>query len=162
MRSDKIGKNYCLNEIRLAGKKARLVEDVTEKNWNIEALDEDAKKIIRIQVDSLDWETEGQSTVRINFMESELDYLIIVLLNYKGEEFTSFVIPHHKLKKKGKGDTFKLIDEEKCVYYSSRPDQSKNSYQTIDITTLKHNDIRAKFDCYNSAFSTIKSLPHTA
>ncbi len=156
MRSDKIGKSYCLNEIRLAGKKARLVEDTAEKNWNIEALDEEAKKIIHIQVDSLDWETEGQSTVKINFMEQGLDYLIIVLLNYKGEEFTSFVIPHHKLKLKGKGDTFKLIDDEKFVYYSSRPDQSRNSYQTIDITTLKHDDIKEKFGCYSSAFAGIK------
>ncbi len=157
MRSDKIGKTYCLNEIRLAGKKARLVEDSAEKGWSIEALDEEVKKLIRIQVDTLDWEAEGNSTVKINFMEAELDYLIIVLLNYKGEEFTSFVIPHHKLKKKGKGDTFKLIDEDKCVFYSSRPDQSKNSYQTIDLTTLKHDDIRAKFECYSSAFSSIKS-----
>jgi hypothetical protein len=157
MRSDKIGKSYCLNEIRLAGKRARLIEEEAEKNWNIEALDEEAKKIIRIQVDSLDWESEGQSVVKIHFMEQGLDYLIIVLLNYKGEEFTSFVIPHHKLKQKGKGDTFKLIDEDKFVYYSSRADQSHNSYQTIDITTLKHDDIRQKFDCYSCAFASIKS-----
>lgn len=157
MRSDKIGKSYCLNEIRLTGKRARLVEDSAEKSWTIEALDEKANKIIHIQVDSIDWETESKSTVKIHFMEKDLDYLIIVLLNYKGEEFTSFVIPHHKLKQKGKGDTFKLIDEDKCVYYSSRPDQSQNSYQTIDITTLKHNDIREKFECYSSAFSSIQS-----
>jgi hypothetical protein len=155
MRTDKIGKSYCLNEIRLSGKRARLVEDSAEKSWNMEVLDEEHNHIIHVQVDSIDWEIEAHTPVKIHFINKALDYLIIVLLNYKGEEFTSYVIPQNKLKQKGKGDTFKLIDEAQLVYYASRPNPSESSYQTIDISTLKHDDIQQKFECYKSAFKLI-------
>ncbi len=156
MRTEKIGKSYCLNEIRLSGKRARLVEESTEKTWNIEVLDDKTNQIIRVQVDSVDWEAESHQPVKIHFINKAIDFLIIVLLNYKGEEFTSYIIPHDKLKLKGKGDTFKLIDEQQYIYYSSRPNPSESSYQTIDITTLKHDDIQQKFECYKAVFKSIK------
>ncbi|WP_373033286.1 hypothetical protein [Sulfurovum sp.] len=158
MSSDAIGEYYCLCELLLDGKEAYLANGLTQKGWDIAVLD--GNKTIRVQVKCINWEASGQAAVKGTFITKEFDYLVIVLLRYKGSKFTPLVIPYEKLKEKSEDDRGKLIDDDGYVYYSSKKEKkSGNSYekQAIAISTLENEEIFNLFGIYNANFGSIKA-----
>jgi len=155
MSSDAIGEHYCLSELLLAEKEAYLANGVTQKGWDIAVLDGDTT--IRVQVKCINWQSSGQAAVKGTFISREFDYLIIVLLHFNNENFTSYVIPYEKLKEKREKDRATLIDSNGYVYYSARKTK-KNSNgfekQAIAISTLQKQEVQKLFLQYRSKFDT--------
>ena len=157
MSSDAIGEHYCLSELLLAEKEAYLANGVTQKGWDIAVLDGD--KTVRVQVKCINWKSSGQAAVKGTFISREFDYLIIVLLHFNKNNFTSYVIPYEKLKEKSNKDRATLIDNEGYVYYSARKEKKNNNgfeKQAIAISTLDKQEIQKLFSRYRSKFDTVK------
>ena len=158
MSSDAIGEHYCLSELLLAKKEAYIANGLTQRGWDIAVLD--GEKTVRVQVKCINWKSSGQAAVKGTFISREFDYLIIILLHFNNENFTSYVIPYEKLKEKTENDKATLIDESGYVYYSTRkPKKNKNGFekQAIAISTLEKEGIRNLFSRYRSAFDAVKA-----
>jgi len=158
MSSDAIGEHYCLSELLLAEKEAYLANGATQKGWDIAVLDGDTT--IRVQVKCINWKSSGQAAVKGTFISQEFDYLIIVLLHFNGNNFTSYVIPYGKLKEKSEGDRAKLIDNEGNVYFSAKKQkEGSKSFekQAIAISTLNNQEIQKQFEQYKGKFDTVKN-----
>jgi hypothetical protein len=158
MSSDAIGEHYCLSELLLAEKEAYLANGVTQKGWDIAVLDGD--KTIRVQVKCINWRSSGQAAVKGTFITQEFDYLIIVLLHFNDNNFTSYVIPYDKLKEKSDTDRTILIDDNGNVYYSARKLKKNNKSfekQAIAISTLGKQEIQEQFEQYKAKFDQIKN-----
>jgi len=118
MSSDAIGEHYCLSKLLLAKKEAYLANGLTQKGWDIAVLDKG--KTIRIQVKCINWQSSGQAAVKGTFITREFDFLIILLLHFNENNFTSYVIPYERLKEKSKKDRSTLIDNDGYIYCSAR------------------------------------------
>ena len=154
MSSDAIGEYYCLSELLLAGKEAYLANGLTQKGWDIVVLNN--KKIIRVQVKCINWKSEGQAAIKGTFYKQEFDYLVIIILNFKGTKFTSFIFPHEKLKEKKEKDRSTLIDNEGYIYFSKRKQKSNIiKKQTIAISTIKIKEVLALFNEHTLNYESI-------
>jgi len=158
MSSDAIGEHYCLSKLLLAKKEAYLANGLTQKGWDIAVLDKG--KTIRIQVKCINWQSSGQAAVKGTFITREFDFLIILLLHFNENNFTSYVIPYEQLKEKSKKDRSTLIDNDGYIYYSARKqNKNKSGYekQAIAISTLKRQEVQKLFSQYRSCFDTVKA-----
>jgi|GEM_PF-6926122 len=158
MSSDAIGEHYCLCELLLAEKEAYLANGLTQKGWDIAVLD--GEKTIRVQVKCINWNSSGQPAVKGTFISQEFDYLVLILLHFNNQKFTSFVIPYEKLKEKAENDRTTLIDESGYVYYSARTKKKNDKgfeKQAIAISTLKKPEIQESFKLYENNFNAIKA-----
>ncbi len=157
------GEKYCLEQLLNIRKNAFLAENSNQPDWDIKILD--GSKTTYIQVKTNLWESNGDLTrkkdsihsIKGQFKNNKFDYLVLILLNFNKESYTSYVIPSNKLKEKGENDREKLIDEG-YVYYSTaikEPEKDRYEDQTISISTLKYKEKQDLFDVYLNKFDSI-------
>ena len=132
-------------ELLLAEKEAYLANGLTQKGWDIAVLD--GEKTIRVQVKCINWNSSGQAAVKGTFISQEFDYLVLILLHFNNQKFTSYVIPYGKLKEKGENvnlgklcEEIKLRDREDSTREHS-PLKKADDAIYIDTTGMSINEV---------------------
>lgn len=80
------GEYLVLSELLKCSQEAYLAQGAVQPDWDILCIDN--KKIIRIQVKTIDWPNQKSVNVKD---DSEYDYLVVVLLNREGESSGIYV-----------------------------------------------------------------------
>ena len=102
MKYDKFGEQYVhLELIRNGYAYSYLANSSTQEGWDIACFIEDGEsyRLVKLQVKTHNWESERSHVIRFA-QKADFDFLVMVILNYGENVYTTYVIPKSKLKAK--------------------------------------------------------------
>ncbi|MBZ9614300.1 hypothetical protein [Clostridium estertheticum] len=130
-----IGEHYVLCELLRNEFQAYIANGSTQEGWDIIVILK--SKVLKLQVKTAQWIDKGTTAINGKFSEDNYDFLVIVLINFCSEKYTTFIISKNELEMKNEKYSRGLINmKNNKVLYTNK---------TITLNNLKDNSTKKLF-----------------